>query len=123
MNSSSLFTRVLWVGAVGVSLVSGLFAVLFGTLVADSIRQGETWATSVVPGVWDQPLVMLLFVLGVAGLNTALWSRLLRRRAAFQRPDDNSFMPRSKYAVWSPVLRASNRIALRDAKKRKQSIT
>ena len=97
MNNTSFMTRILWIGAAGITLVAGLFVYVFGSTL---VREGGDWQSWAFIGS---------IVLGVVALNAALWFRLLRRRAALQNfgnSGSNPFTPHSKYAVWGYVPRS-----------------
>lgn len=95
-------TRILSVGAVGLTLVSGFYVVLLAADIPDAIRR---WQYGIDFGNINQwleiPGVLFMIFLLVA-LNAAVWSRLSRRRVAlrnFGNSGPNPFTPRSKYAV------------------------
>ena len=108
MNTSSFTTRVLGIGAVGFTLVSGFYVAVAAADLVDSVRYRQSWTSLEAPNKWTHLPLIIFSIFLIIALDAAVWSRLFRRRAALRSFSDSRlspFIPRSKYAVWGHVPR------------------
>lgn len=123
MNSSSFMTRILWIGAIGVTLISSFYIVLLAADIPDAVRHWQDWAHFENINQWLRipGAIFMIFLLLV--LNAAVWRRLFRRYTAlrsFSNSRLNPLLSRSKYAVWSHVSRPGRLSAVNVRRTRKR---
>lgn len=114
MNSTSLMTRILWIGVAGITLIGGLSVFAAFSSGVANIDDWRSWA-------FFGPIV-----LGMIALNTGIWFRLFCRRTMLRSFSDsrlNPFISRSKCAVWShvPLPGRLSRTSARRTQKRLRS--
>ncbi len=123
MNSSSFMTRILWLGAIGVTLISSFYIVLLAADIPDAVRHWQDWAHFENISQWLRIPEAIFMIFLLLALNAAVWLRLFRRSTAPRSFGDSSlnpFLPRSKYAVWSRVARPARLPAVNVRRTRKR---
>ena len=123
MNSSSFMTRILWIGAIGVTLISSFYIVLLAADIPDAVRHWRDWAHFENINQWLRIPGAIFSIFLLLALNAAIWRRLFRRSAAlrsFSNSRLNPFLSRSKYAVWSRVARPGRHPAINVRRTRKR---
>lgn len=122
MSTRSLTDRILFTGAVGITLTASLGVVVATADLIRRVHEWRSWAHLDHAEQWAEiPLAVLTF-LALLALPAGACLRLARRRnviLSLSKGILSPLTPRSKYAVWSPDWRSAARPAAGSLRTRK----